>query len=211
MIPALTRFTEKTLSHIPASYPLMRMYYGNIVRREIELGAITRNDRVMCVGGGAFPATAVEICRKTGAAVDVLDCDEDAVHHARDLLRKLGMWQIDVYAGCGQTFDPAGYSVIHVALQVKGRSEILHHVSRDAELGTRILFRLPHEKLKKFYDRQCPASPEKRSLIKPQAVLQPGTTMQGTCLLVKEVRENERKEMDAGHWLPAFAGVALED
>lgn len=210
MIPALTRFTEKTLSHFPSSYPLMRQYYRNIVSREIQLGSIGRHDRVLCVGGGAFPVTAMEICRHTGAAVDVLDCDMDAVEHARDLLRKMGMWQIFVHHGCGQSFDPTAYQVIHLALQVRGREQILDNLQQYAQPGTRILVRLPHSRLERFYEAPCQQTKE-RLAQQAQLRLQPGSTMAGTCMLVKEEVVNEAKTLGIPRWTGAAAVASLAD
>jgi len=201
MIPAITEFTEKALSHVPETYPLMRLYYGSIVEREIQLAGISRHDRVLCVGGGAFPATAMEICRKTGAAVDVLDCDADAVYHARELLRKMGMWQIFVHHGCGQTFDPTPYTVIHVALQVRGRDKILENLKRKAMDDTRVLVRLPREGLERFYDRTCDSLQASWSRHLIRHSLQPGSTMKGTCMLIKEVVDREPKKPSVHRWL----------
>ncbi|SMP62931.1 hypothetical protein [Anoxynatronum buryatiense] len=210
MIPALTRFTEKSLSHFPASYPLMRLYYRSIVNREIGLGSINRHDRVLCVGGGAFPVTAMEICRHTGAAVDVLDCDLDAVEHARDLLRKMGMWQIFVHHGCGQSFDPSVYNVVHLALQVRGREQILENLQQYAQPGTRILVRLPHSKLERFYEAPCQQT-KARLAQQAQLRLQPGSTMAGTCMLVKEDTAHEAKSLDIRSWTGAPAVASLAD
>ena len=209
MIPAITEFTEKALSHVPETYPLMRLYYGSIVEREIQLAGIKRHDRVLCVGGGAFPATAIEICRKTGAAVDVLDCDADAVFHARELLRKMGMWQIFVHHGCGQTFDPSPYTVIHVALQVRGRDKILENLKRKAIDDTRVLVRLPRESLERFYDRSCDSvqSSWNQHLIRHSR--QSGSTMKGTCMLIKEVVRHETKKPSIHRWLQPAGFSAL--
>lgn len=207
MIPAITEFTEKALSHVPETYPLMRLYYGSIVEREIQLAGIKRHDRVLCVGGGAFPATAMEICRKTGAAVDVLDCDADAVFHARELLRKMGMWQIFVHHGCGQTFDPSPYTVVHVALQVRGRDKILANLRQKAEANTRVLVRLPREGLERFYDRSCDARESTWDQVQTwQSTTQPGGTMKGTCMLIKEVVKHGPQKPAAHRWhFPAGA------
>ncbi|SDY35002.1 hypothetical protein [Tindallia californiensis] len=214
MIPQATRLLEIALSHSTFSYPLFQYYYEKIVRDEIKIGGIKRQDRVLCIGGGAFPATAIEIHRQTGAKVDVLDCDQEAVQHASDLLQRMGKNKdINVYVGCGQSFDPKNYQVVHIALQVKNREEVLAHLQKNTHPGTKILARFPRAWMEKFYDRSYGKYSNEMLTSNKKLLLNPRKTIKGTCMVVcggKEYESDSKGNSD-NHWKPVGIATYLAD
>ncbi len=212
MIPAATRIFEIALSHFSVTYPIFRCYYEKIVANEIVLGEIKKQDRVLCIGGGAFPATAIEINRQTGANVDVLDCDQNAVSHAVDLLKRMHLDEkINVFLGCGQTFDPKEYEVVHIALQVRDREIILEHLQSNALPGTRILARFPRECMERFYHKSCGNISEKMVHQSVHLLVNPQKTLKGTCVMVRGGKSNEKMEKKGGSygWNPFNASSLL--
>ena len=214
MIPAVTRIFEIALSHFTITYPIFRCYYEKIVADEIVLGDIKKQEQVLCIGGGAFPATAIEINRQTGANVDVLDCDQDAVSHAADLLKRMHLDQkINVFLGCGQAFNPKKYEVIHIALQVRDREKILEHLQKNTLPGTRILARFPREWMESFYHKSCGNISEKMVHQSKHLLVNPQKTLRGTCVMVRGGKSNGKVEkMDRFYgWNSANAGAILAD
>lgn len=214
MIPEVTRVIEIALSHYSVTYPLFRWYYKKIVKDEIVLGEINKHDRVMCIGGGAFPATAIEIHRQTGAKVDVLDCDQEAVIHAVDLLKRMDLDnEINVFFGCGQTFDPKAYQVVHIALQVRDRERILANLQRHSLPGTRILARFPKECMEKFYHRSCGKISDQIAQESKHLLVNPRKTLKGTCVMVQGGKMNgvlkEKSRSFIGN--PVSDGTVLAD
>lgn len=186
MIPEVTRVIEIALSHYSATYPLFRCYYKKIVKDEVVLGEIEKEDRVLCIGGGAFPVTAIEIHRQTGAKVDVLDCDQDAVCHATDLLKRMDLDnKINVYYGCGQTFSPKAYQVVHIARQVRDRERILDNLQRYMLPGTRILARFPKEWMENFYHRSCGKISDQMVQESKHLQVNPRKALKGTFVMVR--------------------------
>ncbi|KAB3534047.1 hypothetical protein F8154_09910 [Alkaliphilus pronyensis] len=151
-IPFITKEIEKIMSISPFLIKLCSLYYKRIVSNEIKLGAITNKDRVLCIGGGPIPATALEIAYKTGAIVDVIDGDPDAVDIARKVVKTLRISdKVKIEHGIGQKVDASDYSVIHVALQACPHDSILKNVWGKAPIGARILMRCPKESLAHCY------------------------------------------------------------
>lgn len=214
MIPAVTRVLEITLSHFSNTYHIFKCYYERIVAKEILLGDIKQHERVLCIGGGAFPATAIEINRQTGAKVDVLDCDGVAVKHAVNLLKRMHLdKKINVFCGCGQNFDPKEYEVVHIALQVRDREEILEHLQQHALPGTRILARFPRESMEQFYHKSCGSISQKMLNQSNHLLVNPEKTLKGTCVMVQGGNANENMEKlgPSNGWNPINTGAILAD
>ena len=128
-------------------------YYSQLVKNEISLGDITSEDRVMCIGGGPVPCTAITIARETGAKVAVVDNDPIAVNLALELINRLKLKdKIDVIEANGQNLMPDECSVIHIAKQVCPREEVLKYMWNNVSEGTRILVRKPKKGLKFLYE-----------------------------------------------------------
>ncbi len=123
-------------------------YYEKSLRREIMLGQITADDRVLFIGGGSLPWSAIKIAEYTGASVCVIDMDCEAVEKAKEVIAGLGLsHRIDVRCGFGEEADASGYSVVHVAVQVFSRRKILARIMATAKEGTRVLLRCPGHKV----------------------------------------------------------------
>ncbi len=148
----LTKRIEKILALFPWLFNLYRLYYRRTVEQEIILGCISCRDRVLCIGGGPFPCTALEIAGRTGARVQVVDNDPEAVEKARQVVETLNMDSIvRVEHAEGQHLELKDFSVIHVALQVHPREEVLKHILQKASKGVRVLLRTPENGLKSYY------------------------------------------------------------
>ncbi|TCT12991.1 nicotianamine synthase-like protein [Natranaerovirga pectinivora] len=131
-------------------------YYAQLVKNEISLGDITAEDRVMCIGGGPVPCTAIGIARETGAKVAVVDNDPMAVKLASELIKRLNLKdRIEVIEANGQNLMPNEFTVIHIAKQVCPREEVLKYMWNNVSEGTRILVRNPQKGLKFLYENRC--------------------------------------------------------
>lgn len=144
MIPYWTGCLERAGVRFPWLGMLCQGFYRRVVLRERALGSISCADRILCIGGGPLPATALELARQTGAQVTVLERDPAAVASARQEIRRQGYEnRIRVRCGDGLRVEPRGYTVIHIARQAAPWEAVLHHVLAQAGPGTRILARTP--------------------------------------------------------------------
>ena len=131
-----------------ASTPfLVNMYcclYKHQVRLEIERSHIDSSMRVLFVGGGPVPQSAIRIAKETGAMVDVIDNWSEGITLARKTIERLGLQaKINILPGDGLSFPIKSYKIIFIATHVMPFNEILIRMINDAEKGTCIIFRKP--------------------------------------------------------------------
>lgn len=131
---------------------MYELYYKNTVKKEVELGHIKETDRVLCIGGGAAPCTALQLYQQSRAEIHVLDIDEKAIDLSRDLIKRLGLEEkIKIKKGDGRYIDVKDYDVVHVALQVAPKGQVIKNIWEKSKEGNRIIVRKPKKLLSKFY------------------------------------------------------------
>jgi len=153
-VTALTRRIECGAAKSRAIYWLASRYYLSVIRREIKLAGITEGDRVLCIGGGACPFSAILLHQATGAMVTVIDNNAACISHAREVVERLGLSKrVRVLCQDGASADLAlsGYSVIHFALQVCPMERVFSQVESQVAHGTRLLVRRPKSCLSDLY------------------------------------------------------------
>lgn len=152
MIKTCTKLIEKRCSKYDLLTRLYGLYYKNLVKKEIKLANVKSCDKVLCVGGGAIPCTAIEFAKQTNAQIHVVDMDDTAVECARCVVKKLGLDdKITVISGKGEEIDVEPYDVIHVALQVSPKEKVLENIWERSKEGNRIIVRMPRKRLRSFY------------------------------------------------------------
>ena len=112
-----------------------------LIRRELGL-VPGRPRRVLFIGSGPLPLTAMLVHADSGARVTCLDCDSEAVDRSRCLLSRLGLLrEIRVRHGRGEEFPAGGYDLVVVAVLAKPKAPILANVRRTMRPGGHILCR----------------------------------------------------------------------
>ncbi|WP_048815463.1 class I SAM-dependent methyltransferase [Methanosalsum zhilinae] len=118
------------------------MYYKRLVAKEIAIATISQNDHILCIGGGPFPCTAIEIAEQTGAQVTVVDNDPEAVEISRKVVSRLHLNnRIQVIQADGENVSAHRYSLVHIALQVYPKEKVLANICHRITPHTRILMR----------------------------------------------------------------------
>ncbi|MBI2012260.1 hypothetical protein HYS91_05865 [Candidatus Daviesbacteria bacterium] len=118
------------------------MRYYNLAANEIKLARIQRDDRVLFIGSGPFPITAIEYARQTGCMVDCVEVLPDKATISRDIVNRLGMTgQLQVYTADGQSFSPKPYSVVLVGVLAQPKQNIIDNIERDGRDNTKVLAR----------------------------------------------------------------------
>ncbi|NLM03681.1 MAG: hypothetical protein GX214_01505 [Clostridiales bacterium] len=152
-VARLTKGLERVLSRVPISNVFFSYYYKDIVDEEIEIAKITNKDRVLCIGGGPIPATALRIAKMTGAYVDVVDIDPMAIEYSKRFVKKIKMDDaINIFKGNGEKIDPNNYTVIHIARQAQPHVEILKNILHRSSVGTKILLRSSKQCFQDIFD-----------------------------------------------------------
>lgn len=171
---------EKCISSRPFIVDLYSRPYRQVVEKEAALAGITSRDRVLNIGCGAAPFTAVHLAILTGAQVWAMDLDPRAVQKARLYLQKIGLGdKVKVFRGNGAEIIPGKFDAAIVALQALPKEGILRNLLSAACPGGRLVFRLPSPSFSKHYDSLPPD-------IKPEAaVRQNMQTFDRSLLFVK--------------------------
>lgn len=141
MIRTLTTHFENLTTKSPLLHRLSVLYYGRLVRKEITLADIGSEDRVLFIGGGATPLSALLIAQATGAAVTAIDNDAVVIGRAGKYLKRFGKAPVRLEHAEGAALALDGYTVIIVARQVVPSAEVLRHILNKSAHGVRILFR----------------------------------------------------------------------
>ena len=144
IIKRVVSFLEKRIVKYPLFFRLYSYPYKNILKKEIALADISKKDRVLNIGCGSVPFSAIYTAQLTGANVFGIDIDEEACNKAVDLVRRLDLEnKLKIFVDNGVTVDPSGYTVILIALQAAPKKDILQNLLQNADKGTRIIFRIP--------------------------------------------------------------------
>ncbi|MDO5707267.1 MAG: nicotianamine synthase family protein [Andreesenia angusta] len=152
MIASITKNIEYQFSGFGILVKIIERYYQNIVKNEIRVSGIKSSDRVLCIGGGSVPCTAILINKLTNAKVKVIDVDLKALRKAENLIKKLNLEkEIDIEYGNGNSIDCKKFDIIHIALQVHPREKIIRNVLNTCKYGNKVIVRMPKDCLKGFY------------------------------------------------------------
>lgn len=181
IIQPLVGSFEKWCSRASFLGGLYGFFYRETLQKEIELAGINASDRVLNIGCGALPFTALYISLFTGAKVWALDVDREAVERARLYLEKVKVpGEVQVVEGEGSLYDPLDFSATVVALQAEPKEDILNNLLSRSLPGSRFVFRQPSSPYKKHYD----SLPE--SFVPADQVCQNMKTFNRSLLFIKE-------------------------
>jgi len=118
------------------------MRYRNLTANEVALADIKPEDRVLFIGSGPLPISAIEIARQTGCQIDCVEHFADKADTSRAVIDHLGMsGQVHVYTAEGQEFPVSNYSVILVGVLAQPKQEIINHIEQNTQEGVRVLAR----------------------------------------------------------------------
>jgi len=141
MLNTLTMHSEKVFPLMPFNRFFAGLYYNRIIKKECALGDVKAHEKVLFIGGGAYPYSAVYIHKLTKAKLDVLDYDKAALMHAAKHLKPKEKDSITFYHGNGLTFNVAEYDVIFLAKQIIKKAEVIEHVLKTMKKSARLLVR----------------------------------------------------------------------
>lgn len=154
MIRRWTKFMEKIIGGQEPVLRLYESYYRELVARELDLAAIDAGDKILCIGGGAVPCTAMELARRTRADIRVVDIDQLAVRRAGQLVARAGLEdRIKVCLADGGSMNVDQYDVIHIALQVCPKEGVVRNILGGCKAGCRVIIRQPRSYLACFYSQ----------------------------------------------------------
>jgi hypothetical protein len=145
-------FAKKALTSYAqlSDYRLYRRF-SRLVRNECKLVHTTSGDRLLFVGSGPFPISAILFSAISGAQVDCHECSSTACRISKEILNKLGLsGRINIIHKTAQnaslpTLESPGdytkYTIIIVGLLAQPKADILHRIRLSIEAHTRLIIR----------------------------------------------------------------------
>jgi hypothetical protein len=120
--------------------------FRRLIHREIELlSADGPPSRLLFIGSGPCPISAILAHEYMGIGVDCLDADGLAVVQSRRILEQWHLSSaIRVFHGDGMSFDASNYDAVIIALLAKPKSGILGGLARTLRRHGRVVCRASH-------------------------------------------------------------------
>ncbi len=179
VVPRAVQRLEKVWHFHPQLQKIYSAPYRWVVHREARMAEISGEDRVLSLGCGAIPFSAIFLKEYSGAPVWALDIDGQALQKAGQLLERNGIKGITLLRGNGAEIDLSPFTVILVALQVEPKKEVLQNFFAGAPVGARLIMRSPRRLFVPGYD-PLPPTPGPC-----QRISQPLITFGSSALFIK--------------------------
>jgi len=128
-----------------SSYAL-NLRFERLLRREVSLLTGPLQDRrVLFIGSGPVPISAIWLNRLMGVKVDCVDANPSAIEASRKLIAALGLSdQIWMFQSTGESFDVSPYDIILIALLAKPKNLILQNIHLAAPDDCQVICRTSH-------------------------------------------------------------------
>lgn len=147
-----TKLLENTLRQNTILQSAMFCYYCPIVKREVMLCKANKSDKILCVGGGCFPCTAILFHQLSGATITVIDNDAHCVSVSQKLIKQLGLENsVIVKLTDGKDVSGADFDIVHIAMQISPKEVVFDQVRSTMRKDTKILVRTPKQHLERGY------------------------------------------------------------
>ncbi len=155
-------FAARIISeNIPISeYPLYERFQ-RLINSEVAMADLSSKDRVLFIGSGPFPISAILIATLCNASVDCYDCSREACEISSRVISKLELSEkIRIFERNAQsvklsTIDTPGdygiYDVIVVALLAQPKENILHQLWKSLGPQPKVILRYSKGNRKVIY------------------------------------------------------------
>lgn len=148
----ITKKIENIASKNVLFRELLFLYYKPIIKREIKLANINSSNRLLFIGGGYMPVSAVLYQRLSKAKITVIDNDPLAISSAIKLIDIMKLQeQIDIVLCDGLDSLSFDFDVVIIAMQVNPLQEVFNTLYNAIEKGVKIVVRRPKASLQKGY------------------------------------------------------------
>jgi len=125
---------------------LAEIYYkksiGSEYKREYKTFDISKEDKVLHIGSGAFPLTEIILVESIGTTVVGIDKSLNAVKSANDVVYKKNLHdKIKIDHGNGMDYPIKNFDVVIVSSCASPMVKIVEHIFKTAKNNTRIILR----------------------------------------------------------------------
>jgi len=122
-------------------YRLYPNAYIESVRKEIEIANITKEDKILNIGCGPFPNTAIIISEITGAKVVAMDKNKFSTILAKKYLNDKNIKNTEIRLGDAINYPMKDFDVILITNCATPRKKIIENVLKKSKSDCRIICR----------------------------------------------------------------------
>ncbi len=133
---------------------LYKQAFKQLVKNEIKEAKITSSDKVLNLGCGSMPYTALIIAQQTKANVVAIDNDPAAVKYATDYINKKNSTVKIIHADA-KNFPIKQFDVIVASHGIIPKEIILNNIYASMKKGSRLIFRNPKGIIGRIYNSQA--------------------------------------------------------
>ncbi len=130
-----------------------RLFYAKLITNEIEIADLEKDDKIVHIGSGPFPITAISLARE-GYQITGVDVDEIALKKAEDLTEKLNLCnKINFKLATAEEIDFTKFDVVWMSLHVIPKAETINEIIKKLSPGQKLIYRNPRGLLTFLYDK----------------------------------------------------------
>jgi len=153
----------KSLESVVRRSPLLarvyeELFYSRILHRELDMSRLPSGSRVLVVGSGHLPMTALHLARH-GHEVTAVDNDPHATASASSFVARVTPY-LNVRFGTadGVDADTSAYDAVWVTFNVTPKNKVLERMLQTLSEGAQVVFRNPRGMVTRLYapvDADC--------------------------------------------------------
>jgi hypothetical protein len=118
---------------------------GGLVRRELAMVSAIPIHRILVIGSGPLPASAIHIHLQTGLIIDCVGRDQDAIAMSERIVRACGLNEsIRVFSDNNAGYNVLGYDLVVIEIREKQEKNLLTKLRKRCQPGCHILYRTSH-------------------------------------------------------------------
>jgi precorrin-6B methylase 2 len=115
---------------------------GNEYKKEITKFELSNSKKILHIGCGAYPITALILAKITSAKIVSIDKDPIVVKLAQKVVNKKNLQnKINIHLGDGQKYPIKNYDTIIVSSCSSPKNKILDNIFKNANPNTKIIVR----------------------------------------------------------------------
>lgn len=113
-----------------------------MIKNEIKLVNISKDDVILHIGGGPIPATSILFAKKVGAQIVSIDNNIRSVKQAISCVSESGVAdKVQIKYADANSFPADKFDVIIISQGTRPYKELLQHISQSMKDDARVIFR----------------------------------------------------------------------
>jgi len=133
---------EKIIVKLSKLHKMYLSFYEELISLEVEFADISNKDKILHIGCGPLPATAIILAEKTNANITAIDKNPRSVKQANKCVTKqIKTNKINILLSDALNFSYKNYNVIIISQGIKPCKKILENISKNIKNETRLIYR----------------------------------------------------------------------